>query len=100
MTSSKYFFVFTFKFNLTLKVKLNHPTTQFKVFYTAGLNLVILTFTGHELSRGQARDCNTDRQTDGRTDGRTDRQPQAMTIPGGQKNVAVKMTIHKHWTEG
>ena len=72
-----------------------------KVFYIYGPNLVILADTGHELSRGQARDWHTDghthtqtdagndntrrpilasgkkvwqtdRQTDGRTDRRTD----------------------------
>ena len=42
-----------------------------KVFYTYGPNLVILAWTGHELSRGQ---------TWWRTDGRT----QATTIPKGQ----------------
>ena len=40
-----------------------------KVFYTYGLNLVILAWTGDELSRGQ-----TWWRTDGRTDGRTDRR--------------------------
>ena len=72
-----------------------------KVFYIYGPNLVILAETGHELSRGQARDWHTDghthtqtdagndntrrpilasgkkvrkTRTDGRTDGRTDRR--------------------------
>ena len=40
-----------------------------KVFYIYGPNLVILAETGHELSRGQARDW--------RTDGRTHRQTDA-----------------------
>ena len=46
-----------------------------KVFYTYGPNLVILAWTGDELSRGQ-----TWWRTDGLTDGRT----QATTIPEGQ----------------
>ena len=46
-----------------------------KVFYTYGPNLVILAWTGDELSRGQ-----TWWRTDWRTDGRT----QATTIPEGQ----------------
>ena len=49
-----------------------------KVFYTYGPNLVILAWTGDELSRGQ---------TWWRTDGRT----QATTIPEGQYWPRVKM---------
>ena len=49
-----------------------------KVFYVYGPNLVILADTGHELSRGQARDWRTDGQT------HTHRQTQATTIPEGQ----------------
>ena len=51
-----------------------------KVFYTYGPNLVILGWTGDELSRGQASDY----RTHGRTGGRTHRQTQATTIPEGQ----------------
>ena len=50
-----------------------------KVFYTYGPNLVILAWTGDELSRGQASAYRTHR----RTDGHTDRQTQATTIPEG-----------------
>ena len=53
-----------------------------KVFYIYGPNLVILAETGHELSRGQARDW--------RTDGHTHRQTQATTIPEGQYWPRVK----------
>ena len=53
-----------------------------KVFYTYGPNLVILAWTGDELSRGQARDW--------RTDGHTHRQTQATTIPEGQNWPRVK----------
>ena len=41
-----------------------------KVFYIYGPNLVILPETGHDLSRGQARDW----RTDGHTDRRRQRQ--------------------------
>ena len=57
-----------------------------KVFYTYGSNLVILAWTGDELSRGQASDY----RTHGRTDGRTHRQTQATTIPEGQNWPRVK----------
>ena len=53
-----------------------------KVFYIYGPNLVILADTGHELSRGQARDWHTD--------GHTHRQTQATTIPEGQYWPRVK----------
>ena len=49
-----------------------------KVFYIYGPNLVILAETGHELSRGQARDWRTDGHT--HTDRRRQRQyPKANT---------------------
>ena len=47
-----------------------------KVFYTYGPHMVIIAWTGDELSRGQTRDYRTHR--------RTDRQTQAKTIPEGQ----------------
>ena len=53
-----------------------------KVFYIYGPNLVILAETGHELSRGQARDWHTD--------GHTHRHTQATTIPEGQYWPRVK----------
>ena len=56
-----------------------------KVFYIYGPNLVILAETGHELSRGQARDWHTD--------GHTHRQTQATTIPEGQYWPRVKNDI-------
>ena len=43
-----------------------------KVFYIYGPNLVILADTGHELSRGQARDWRTDGQTHTQTDAGND----------------------------
>ena len=61
-----------------------------KVFYTYGPNLVILAWTGDELSRGQ-----TWWRTDGLTDGRT----QATTIPEGQYWPRVKTNYlhNKSW---
>ena len=51
-----------------------------KVFYTYGPNLVILAWTGDELSRGQTSDYRTHGQTDGHTDRRRQRQyPEAKT---------------------
>ena len=55
-----------------------------KVFYTYGPNLVILAWTGDELSRGQA-------MIDAHTDGHTDWQTQATTIPEGQNWPRVKI---------
>ena len=53
-----------------------------KAFGIYGPNLVILDWTGDELSRGQASDY--------RTHGRTHRQTQATTIPEGQNWLRVK----------
>ena len=58
-----------------------------KVFYTYGPNLVILAWTGDELSRGQ-----TWWRTDGLTDGRT----QATTIPEGQYWPRVKSRLQNY----
>ena len=59
------------------------------VFYTYSANLVILAWTGDELSRGQANAYRTHRWKDGHTD----RQTQATTIPEGQNWLRVKMKI-------
>ena len=53
--------------------------------YISGPYLVILAWTGDELSRGQARDH--------RTHGRMDTQTQATTIPEGQNWPRVKTTV-------
>ena len=58
-----------------------------KVFYTYGPNLVILAWTGDELSSGQTR---KNLVTDGLTDGQT----QATTIPEGQYWPRVKIIFH------
>ena len=50
--------ILTFKLNLTLKVKVNHPQTRgilTEVFCTPGANLVILAWMGDELWCGQAQ---------------------------------------------
>ena len=73
---------------MTLKAKVDCPkaiTTLSKVFCIFGPNLVILAWTGHELSRGQASDWHT--QTD-----KTHTQTQATTIPEGQNWPWVKIT--------
>ena len=44
-----------------------------KVFYTYGQNLVILAWTGDELSRGQASDYRTHGRTDTQTDAGNDK---------------------------
>ena len=50
--------------------------TLTKVFYTYGPNLVILAWTGDELSHGQTCAYCTHGRTDGRTDTQTDRRRQ------------------------
>ena len=65
--------------------------TLTKVFCIFGPNLVILAWTGPELSRGQACDWHTDRQTDTQT--------QATTIPEGQKWPRVKIKRPEWWTD-
>ena len=68
-----------------------------KVFYTNCPNLVILAWTGVELSCGQASAYRTHRRTDGRTDTQTDRQTQATTIPEGQNWPRVKSGVSTKW---
>ena len=57
-----------------------------KVFYTFGLNLVILAWTGDELSRGQASDYRTHGRTDTQTDAGNDntRRPK---LASGKKQL-------------
>ena len=61
--------------------KYSQKTAQISlVFYTYGQNLVILAWTGDELSRGQTSDYRTHRRMDGHTDRRRQRQnPKAKT---------------------
>ena len=81
-------FDFGVQFDLEGQCQLSHKTKGIltKLLCTSGPNLVILAWTGDELSRGQARDYRTQR--------RTDRQTQATTIPKGQNWPRVKMTIN------
>ena len=81
---------FEIKLNLTYQARSTPKITEIltKVFCTFGPNLVILVWTGDELSRGQASAY----RTHGRTDGHTDRRTQATTIPEGQNWPRVKMT--------
>ena len=121
------------KQDFEIRLNLTYPTRSTpkiigiltKVFCTFGPNLVILAWTGDELSIGQAQNgVNFDFEvkfdlegqsqsppktigiltkvlpltahTDRRTDGHTDRQTQATTIPEGQNWPRVKMTLHIH----
>ena len=78
-------FEFGVQFDLEGQCQLSHKTIKIltKLFCTSGPNLVILGWTGDELSRGQARDYRTHR--------RTDRQTQATTITEGQNWPRVKL---------
>ena len=75
-------FDFEVKFDLEGQGQLPPKTIEIltKVFYTYGPNLVILVWTGDELSRGQASDYRTHGRTDGHADRRRQRQyPKAKT---------------------
>ena len=60
-----------------------------KVFYIYGPNLVILADTGHELSRGQARDWRTDGHTHTQTDAGNDNTRRPILASG--KNGLMKV---------
>ena len=75
--------------------------TLTKVLYTYGPNLVILAWTGDELSRGQASAYRTHRRTDERTDGRTHRQTDAGNdntrrpkLASGKKMYSMSIAFH------
>ena len=72
-------FDFGVQFDLEGHDQLSHKTIGIlsKVFYTFCPNLVILAWTGDELSRGQASAYRTNRRTDGLTDWRTHRPTDA-----------------------
>ena len=63
-----------------------------KVFYIYGPNLVILAETGHELSRGQARDWHTDGHTHTQTDAGNDNTRRPM-LASGKKPTITKRVI-------
>ena len=74
-------FYFEVKFDLEGQSQSPPKTIGIKVFCTYGPNLVILAWTGDELSRGQTSAYRTHRQTDTQTDKRRQRQyPKAKTI--------------------
>ena len=63
-----------------------------KVFYIYGPNLVILADTGHELSRGQARDWRTDGRTHTQTDAGNDNTRRPILASG--KKVSSGQTLY------
>ena len=60
-----------------------------KVFYAYGPNLVILADTGHELSRGQARDWRTDGRTHTQTDAGNDNTRRPILASGKNHKLFV-----------
>ena len=58
-----------------------------KVFYIYGPNLVILADTGHELSRGQARDWRTDGRTHTQTDAGNDNTRRPILASGNKSYI-------------
>ena len=67
-----------------------------KVFYIYGPNLVILADTGHELSRGQARDWRTDGHTHTQTDAGNDNTRRPILASGKNSRGQCKCTI-RNW---
>ena len=67
-----------------------------KVFYIYGPNLVILVDTGHELSRGQARDWRTDGRTHTQTDAGNDKTRRPILASG--KNTSSQVVTKRHIT--
>ena len=61
-----------------------------KVFYIYGPNLVILAETGHELSRGQARDWHTDGHTHTQTDAGNDNTRRLILASGKNGKILHK----------
>ena len=69
--------------------------TLTKVFYIYGLNLVILAWTGFELSRGQASDWHTDGQTDAGND--NTRWPYRPWVKTGSPFYKPGLTLFPAW---
>ena len=67
-----------------------------KVFYTYGPNLVILAWTGDELSRGQTW-WRTDWQMDGRTDAGNDNTRRPILASGKKLVAHFKQMLFKIW---
>ena len=60
-----------------------------KVFYIYSPNLVILADTGHELSRGQARDWRTDGHTHRQTDAGNDNTRRPILASGNKNDTYI-----------
>ena len=64
-----------------------------KVFYIYSSNLVILADTGHELSRGQARDWRTDGHTHRQTDAGNDNTRRPILASGNKWTLIIYMML-------
>ena len=89
-------FDFGVQFDLEGHDQSSHKTigTLTKVFYISGPNLVILAWTGDELSRGQACDYRTHGRTDTQTDAGNDNTGRPKLASG--KNAAIDNLKDKH----
>ena len=70
-----------------------------KVFYIYGPNLVILADTGHELSRGQARDWHTDGHTHTQTDAGNDNTRRPILASGKKLLVFLRGAYNNHFAD-
>ena len=72
-----------------------------KVFYTYGPNLVILAWTGDELSRGQSSDYRTHGRTDTQTDAGNDntRRPKLASGKNSLHEMCKSMTWLDNWNK-
>ena len=68
-----------------------------KVFYIYGRNLVILAETGHELSRGQARDWHTDGHTHTQTDAGNDNTRRPILASGKKQKESSKSSVLRYY---
>ena len=70
-----------------------------KVFYIYGPNLVILAETGHELSRGQARDWRTDGHTHTQTDAGNDNTRRPILASGKKWQTSYRWHFQIHFLQ-
>ena len=70
-----------------------------KVFYIYGPNLVILAETGHELSRGQARDWHTDGHTHTQTDAGNDNTRRPILASGKKLSLCQNEAPDREWSD-
>ena len=85
-------FYFEVKFELESQSSPKTIGILTKVFYTYGPNLVILAWTGDELSRGQASDYRTDGQTQTDTGNDNTRRPK---LASGKNETVPKSPAFK-----